>query len=157
MELPMTGYAFRPRFRALAMSSVVLGASLLVFGLLGESSSTTFALVTGALGATLGTLYLLSPAWKLRVEVGDDELRVVRGQELRMALPWFEVKRVVVDGDACFVDGGHPERSLLVPGRTMRASYRIARHSKLVDEILLHVPESVIERPDAGETDRTEP
>jgi len=40
----------------------------------------------------------------------------------------------------CFVDGGSPERSLLVPGDGAPAPYDIADRTALVEAILAHVP-----------------
>ena len=40
----------------------------------------------------------------------------------------------------CFVDGGAPERSLLVPGDGAPAPYDIEERRALFDAILAHVP-----------------
>jgi len=41
---------------------------------------------------------------------------------------------------SCFIDGGAPERSLLVPGDGAPAPYDIADRAALVEAILARVP-----------------
>ena len=62
--------------------------------------------------------------------------------KLRFEPPWGEVLRVVASPSTrwCFVDGGSPERSLLVPGDGAPAPYDIADRAALVEAILAHVP-----------------
>jgi len=41
---------------------------------------------------------------------------------------------------SCFVDGGAPEKSLLVPGDGAPAPYDLERRAALFDAIIAHVP-----------------
>ena len=45
---------------------------------------------------------------------------------------------------SCFVDGGAPERSLLVPGDGAPAPYDIADRGALFDAILAHVAADMV-------------
>jgi hypothetical protein len=139
-------FRFRPRFRALALSSVgvggVLGAvSIAVLG------GALLPLATGAIGVALGTGYLLSPSWKLRVVVDDDALEVPG----RFRLAWADVVRVVSSPSThtCFVDGGAPEKSLLVPGDGAPAPYDIADKAALCEAIVRHVAPERVETVDS--------
>lgn len=109
--------------------------------------SSIFTLVTGAAGIAFGFAYLRSPVWRLAVEVQDDALVVWNGLERRMSLPWSDVQKIVVDPERnnCFVDGGSPERSLLVPGPGATASYDIKGKGALIAEILAKVPASLVQ------------
>ncbi|HEX4454264.1 MAG TPA: hypothetical protein VH143_25550 [Kofleriaceae bacterium] len=142
----MAEFRFRPRFRALALSSVgvggVLGAvSIAVLG------GALLPLATGAIGVALGTGYLLSPSWKLRVVVDDDALEVPG----RFRLAWADVVRVVSSPSThtCFVDGGAPEKSLLVPGDGAPAPYDIADKAALCEAIVRHVAPERVETVDS--------
>jgi len=108
--------------------------------------SSIFALVSGLAGIILSYIYLRSPVWRLAVDIQDDDLVVWNGPNERLRLPWAKVKRVVVDPDRelCFVDGGTPETSLLVPGPAAPASYVIAKREELIEEILNHVDSDLI-------------
>ena len=99
-------------------------------------------LVSGVLGIALGAAYLASPTWRIRVTVDDDGLTVGSPKRQRFRLAWHEVVRVVASPSTstCFVDGGKPERSLLVPGDGAPAPYDIADRKALVEAILAHVP-----------------
>jgi hypothetical protein len=99
-------------------------------------------LVTGVLGVALGAAYLASPAWRIAVTVDDDGLSVGSPRRLRFRLRWSDVVRVVASPETstCFVDGGAPERNLLVPGDGAPAPYDIADRKALFDAILAHVP-----------------
>ncbi len=112
-----------------AVSIVALGAALM-------------PLATGAAGVVLGAAYLLSPTWKLEVVVDDEALEVRSSRATKFRLPWSEVKRVVASEatHTCFVDGGAPEKSLLVPGDGAPAPYDIADKPALYAAILAHVP-----------------
>lgn len=133
-------FAFRPRYRALAWSSIGVGGAVTAvaaaFGLV------AVPLVTGALGVALGVAYLGSPTWRIAVTVDDRGLRVGSPRRLRFDLAWADVVRVVASPStrSCFVDGGSPERSLLVPGDGAPAPYDIADRAALVEAILAHVP-----------------
>jgi hypothetical protein len=133
-------FAFRPRYRALAWSSIgVGGAVATVAAALGL---VTIPLVTGALGIVLGAAYLRSPTWRIAVTVDDSGLRVGSPDKLRFQLSWADVIRVIASPStsSCFVDGGSPERSLLVPGDGAPAPYDITERAALVEAILAHVP-----------------
>jgi hypothetical protein len=99
-------------------------------------------LVTGALGIALGAAYLASPTWRIAVTVDDDALTVGSPSRQRFRLPWTEVVRVVSSPSTstCFVDGGSPDRSLLVPGDGAPAPYDIADRKALYQAILARVP-----------------
>lgn len=102
----------------------------------------TVPLATGALGVALGAAYLASPTWRITVTIDDDGLTVGSPRRQRFRLAWHEIVRVVASPSTstCFVDGGAPERSLLVPGDGAPAPYDIADRKALVDAILAHVP-----------------
>lgn len=143
-----TSFRFRPRFRGLALGAVALGAALVAVGLMGATgAAAAYALGGGAAGLVLGLLYLASPAWRLTVIVDDDALEVMRGNARRFRLPWPEVKRVVASAETrtCFVDGGGPERSLLVPGPGASAPYDIQDKAALYQAIVERAPGERIE------------
>ncbi|HEU4729911.1 MAG TPA: hypothetical protein VFT22_18570 [Kofleriaceae bacterium] len=133
-------FAFRPRYRALAWSSIGVGGSIAaVASVLGF---VTLPLATGALGIALGAAYLASPTWRITVTVDETGLTVASPKRTRFQLAWADVVRVVASPSTstCFVDGGAPERSLLVPGDGAPAPYDIADRKALVEAILAHVP-----------------
>ncbi|HVV86337.1 MAG TPA: hypothetical protein VHE35_24945 [Kofleriaceae bacterium] len=132
-------FRFRPRFGRLAWGAVVLGA--LVAGLAGARGHGGVAFV-GGLTLAFGVAYLWSPAWKYVVAVDDDALEVLRGGERRFRLPWAAVVKVVASPSTgtCFVDGGTPDHSLLVPGDGAPAPYDVERKAELYRAILAHVP-----------------
>jgi hypothetical protein len=138
-------FSFRPRYRALAWSSMGVGGSMAtIAALLGFAA---VPLATGVLGVALGAAYLASPTWKIAVTVDDDGLTVRSPRRLRFQLAWSDVVRVVASPSTstCFVDGGAPERSLLVPGQGAPASYDIVDRQALVAAILAHVPADKIQ------------
>ena len=98
-------------------------------------------LATGATGVVLGAAYLLSPTWRFEVAVDDAGLEVRSPKRTRFRLAWGDVVRVVASPTThtCFVDGGTPEKSLLVPGDGAPAPYDIADKPALYDAILAHV------------------
>lgn len=132
-------FAFRPRYRGVAWTSMGTGAALdvaaFVLGLPWP------AIATGAIGVALGALYLVSPAWSLEVVVDDAALEVQQGGERRFRLPWADVVQLVASPSTrtCFVDGGDPDRSLLVPGDGAPAPYTIADKDALYAAIVAHV------------------
>jgi hypothetical protein len=142
-------YRFRPRFRALAWSAALVGGGLfgaaMGFGLTG--ASLIFALVAGGVGVGLGGLYLRSPAWRIEITVDDEALEVVASGARRFRLRWAEIERVVASPETktCFVDGGSPDRSLLVPGPGAQAPYEIEDRQGLFDTILARAPAACIE------------
>jgi hypothetical protein len=81
----------------------------------------------------------MSPTWKLEVVVDDDALEVRSAKGSRFRLAWGDVVKVVATEDTCFVDGGAPERSLLVPGQGAPAPYDLEEKRALVAVILAHV------------------
>ena len=133
-------FAFRPRYRALALGSMGVGGAMSVVAML--LGGVMVPLATGALGIALGAAYLASPTWRITVTVDDTGLRVGSPRRLRFQLAWSDVVRVVASPSthSCFVDGGAPERSLLVPGDGAPAPYDIVDRAALFDAILAHVP-----------------
>jgi hypothetical protein len=133
-------FRFRPRYRGLAMGSMGVGGS--VAALAAVLGFAAVPLVTGVLGIALGAAYLASPTWRIAVTVDDDALTVGSPGKQRFRLPWAEVVRVVSSPSTstCFVDGGAPERSLLVPGDGAPAPYDIADRKALYQAILARVP-----------------
>lgn len=138
----MRTFRFRPRYRGLAWSSIGVGGAIaaIAVGVLGVP---LLPLATGAVGVALGAGYLLSPSWKLAVIVDDDGLEV----RPRFRLAWSDVVRVVSSPatHTCFVDGGAPEKSLLVPGDGAPAPYDIEDRPALCAAILAHVPAERVE------------
>lgn len=136
--MPARSFRFRPRFRGLAWGSVGIGGALgaVTLATLGGA---IVPLATGALGVVLGSAYLMSPTWKLEVVVDDDALEVRSAKASRFRLAWGDVVKVVATEDTCFVDGGAPERSLLVPGPGAPAPYDIEEKQALVATIVAHV------------------
>lgn len=114
--------------------SIAVVASILGF--------VTVPLATGVLGVALGAAYLASPTWRIAVTIDDDGLAVGSPKRQRFRLAWSDIVRVVASPatSTCFVDGGAPERSLLVPGDGAPAPYDIADRKALVEAILAHVP-----------------
>jgi hypothetical protein len=137
-----TRFRFRPRFRGLAIGALGLGGALGAVSLVALGAA-LLPLATGAAGVVLGAGYLLSPAWKLEVIVDDDALEVKSAKASKFRLPWSDVKRVVASEptQTMFVDGGTPEKSLLVPGDGAPAPYDIEDKPALFAAILARVPE----------------
>ncbi len=142
---PTAEFPFRPRYRALPWVSAILGPAVLLVALASGASgnSLTFAVAGAVLGPLIVAAYLAAPAWRFRVVTDDEGLAVWHGRELRFRVPWWDVRRVVHSPSTrtCFVDGGVPSRSLLVPGPGAPAFYRIERSDQLYATILAHVPE----------------
>ena len=80
--------------------------------------------------------------------IDDEALEVRTPRASKFRLRWDEVKRVVAaePSQTCFVDGGAPERSLLVPGDGAPAPYDIENKPALYAEILAHVAADRIRR-----------
>ena len=144
--MPARSFRFRPRFRGLAWGSVGIGGALgaVTLATLGGA---ILPLATGALGVVLGSAYLMSPTWKLEVVIDDEALEVRTPKAQKFRLPWSEVVKVVASKStsSCFVDGGVPERSLLVPGVGAPAPYDIEDRPGLLAEILAHVDPAKIQ------------
>jgi hypothetical protein len=132
-------HRFRPRYRGLAFGAIGLGGGLAAIGVgigvfLGP-------VVGGAIGIAFGGAYLLSPTWRLEVITDDAGLEVRDPKRSRFKLAWSDIVRVVASPttNTCFVDGGAPERSLLVPGVGAPAPYDLEDRPALVATILSHV------------------
>jgi hypothetical protein len=147
-------HRFRPRYRGLAWSSVGVGGGLA--GLAAAIGFVAVPLVTGLAGVVLGGAYLLSPTWKLVVTVDDDGLEVGSPARQRFRLAWGDIVKVVAapSSSTCFVDGGAPERSLLVPGVGAPAPYDLEDRPGLVAAILAHVDPARVERVESLEAAR---
>src|SRR5436853_239545 len=104
-------------------------------------------LASGILGIGFGIAYLASPAWKLSIVADDDGIEVRDAKGPRFRLAWTEIKRVVASKSTqtCFVDGGTPERSILVPGVGAPAPYAIEDREALFATILAHVAADRVE------------
>ena len=138
--MPTTTHRFRPRYRGVAWSATAVGGSLAAVAAL--AGFLTVPLVTGAIGMALGAAYLASPTWRLAVTVSDDGLEVGSPGRRRFRLAWGDVVRVIAapSSHTCFVDGGAPERSLVVPGPGAPMPYDLEDRPALVAAILAHVP-----------------
>jgi len=132
-------FAFRPRYRALAWSAIGTGGALTTVGALLGFAVTP--LVAGGIGLVLGAAYLVSPTWRIAVTVDDAGLTVGSPGRERFRLAWGDIVRVVASRatSSCFIDGGSPERSLLVPGDGAPAPYDIADRQALFETVLAHV------------------
>ena len=139
-------FAFRPRYRGVALTSIGVGGALGAIAIVSLGAA-LLPLATGAIGVVLGAGYLLSPSWKLAVVIDDDALEVRSPRQSRFRLPWGDVKKVVASPTThtCFVDGGTPERSLLVPGDGAPAPYDLDDKQALFAAILSHVTPDKVE------------
>jgi hypothetical protein len=135
-----TRHRFRPRYRGVAWTAVAVGGTLAAVA--ASLGFLAVPLVTGAIGVAMGAAYLASPTWRLAVTTDDDGLEVGSAARRRFRLAWGDVVRVVAAPakHTCFVDGGAPERSLLVPGDGAPAPYDLEDRPALVAAILAHVP-----------------
>ena len=135
----MARFRFRPRYRALALVSIGVGGTLgIVASVLGFLA---LPLATGVVGIVMGGGYLVSPAWRLEVVADDAGLAVVTPKAERFRLAWTDVVRVIASATTktCFVDGGAPERSLLIPGDGATAPYDLVDRAALYDLVIAHV------------------
>ena len=133
-------FRFRPRYRGIAWSAVGLGGALGTVAVAALGAA-LLPLATGAAGVVLGAAYLMSPSWQLEVVIDDDALEVRSAKASRFRIAWTDVARVVASPSThtCFVDGGVPEKSLLVPGVGAPAPYDLENKPALFDSILAHV------------------
>jgi hypothetical protein len=140
------GFRFRPRYRGVALTAIGVGSTLGVLSVAALGAA-LLPLATGAAGIVLGAAYLLSPAWKLEVVADDSGLEVRSPAKQKFRLAWTEVVRVVASPatHTCFVDGGTPQRSLLVPGVGAPAPYDITDKPALYAAIIAHVPADKVE------------
>jgi hypothetical protein len=149
-------FRFVPRFRGLAGAAIGLGlvmmALAVAFSLGGASAY--FAWGCAVAGVVLGGLYLASPAWRIEVLTDGDGIEVLSSGDRRFRLRWDEVPRVIASPSTrtCFLDGGDPERSLVVPGPGAHAPYDIAGKERLYAIIVERVPAERIEQVDLLET-----
>lgn len=138
-------HKFRARYRGVAWTSIGVGTGL--GGIAAALAFPALPLVTGAVGVVFGVAYLLSPTWRLEVVTDDVGLEVRGKARSRFKLAWADVVRVVAapSSHTCFVDGGAPERSLLVPGDGAPAPYALVDRERLFATILAHVAPDKIE------------
>ena len=131
-------FRFRPARPWWPALSILLGAGLLVSSLLAGGGSAAWV---GGAGLVLGVLYLASPVWRTEVVLDEEALEVLSRGDRRFRLPWSEVVKLTVAprNATAFVDGGAPERSLLLPGRGARAPYRIGHQARLLELLRAHV------------------
>ena len=136
----MAVHRFKPRYRSLALGTVGIGGALV--GVAAFAGFIALPLITGVVGVGLGAAYLALPTWRLAVTVDDSGLTVGSPRRQRFKLAWSEVVRVVASPStrSCFVDGGAPEKSLLVPGDGAPAPYDLEDRAALFDAIVAHVP-----------------
>jgi hypothetical protein len=139
----------------MALSAIGVGSTLGVVSAVALGAALV-PLATGAIGVALGAGYLLSPSWKLEVVVDDDALTVRTPKKTRFRLPWGNVKRVVASPTThtCFVDGGSPDQSLLVPGDGAPAPYDIENKPELFAAILAAVAAEKVETVETLEAKR---
>ena len=139
-------FAFRPRYRGIALTSIGVGGTLGVVAI-ASLGAAILPVATAAMGIVLGAGYLMSPSWKLEVVTDDDALEVRSPKASKFRLPWSEVVKVVSSPTThtCFVDGGEPARSLLVPGDGAPAPYDLVDKQALCEEILRHVTPDKVE------------
>lgn len=149
-------FRFRPHYRGLAVTALGVGGALSVasVALLGAA---VLPLATGIGGLALGAGYLLSPTWKLEVVVDDDALEVRSPKGTKFRVAWTDVAKVVSSPSTktCFVDGGVPEKSLIVPGDGAPAPYDIEDRAALYDAILEHVAADKVQTVETLEAAKT--
>lgn len=150
-------FRLRPRYRALALSAIGVGGTLgtTAVALLGGA---LLPLGTGVAGVALGAAYLLSPSWKLEVVVDDDGFAVRSPTAERFRVAWADVVTVFASpaSRTCFVDGGSPETSLIVPGDGAPAPYDIEDKPALYAWIVEHVARDKIREVESLEAARRE-
>ena len=141
----MSTHPFRPRYRGVAWTAVAVGGTLSVLAI--GVGAIAVPLITGALGVAAGIAYLASPTWRLSVIADDDGLEVSSANRKRFRIAWSDIVKVTASPTthSCFVDGGAPERSLLVPGVGAPAPYDLGDRPALFAAIMQHVPADRIE------------
>ncbi len=141
----MSKHRFRPRYRGVAFTAVGLGGTL---GILAAAMGMlVIPLATGVLGLAAGVAYLASPTWKLAVVADDEGLEVSSPKRSRFRIAWGDIVKVTASPSthSCFVDGGKPERSLLVPGNGAPAPYDLEDRNALYAAIIAHVDPDKVE------------
>jgi len=141
----MTRHRFRPRYRGVAYTSIGVGGSLAVVA--SVVGFVALPLITGVLGVAAGVAYLASPMWRLVVIADDDGLEVSSAKRKRFRVAWGDIVKVVASPTthSCFVDGGSPSQSLLVPGVGAPAPYDLEDRPTLFAAILAHVAADKVE------------
>jgi hypothetical protein len=134
-------FRFRPRYRGVAAVAMGVGSALGAAGVVWGGAVLSFPIVTGVAGIALGAAYLLSPTWRLAVVADDAGLAVMAGDRTKLRVAWGDIVRVVASPTThtCFIDGGEPARSLLVPGDGAPAPYAIEDRAALYDLVVARV------------------
>jgi hypothetical protein len=147
-------YRFLPRYKRLAQVSVGLGIPIAA---LGAIAAVAVPIVAGALGIVAGAAYLASPAWRLEIAVDDDGVEVRSPARSRFKLAWRDVVKVIASPTThtCFVDGGSPDKSFVVPGVGAPAPYDIAGKAELYDAIVAKVARDKIQEVERLELAKT--
>ena len=129
-------FRLRARYRGVAWTAIGTGSVLTIAAIATMGAALT-PVITGVFGIALGSAYLGSPTWRLHVIVDDDGIEVPK----RFRLAWKDIVKVVASPTTktCFVDGGTPAKSFIVPGVGAPAPYSIEGREELYAEILAHV------------------
>lgn len=137
---PLAQFRFRPRYRMLAWGAVLMGALLLGYAVY-SGQARALATAMGLAGITLGLVYMASPVWRYRVVIYKDRLEVESAKATRFSVPFAEVQAFIASPstNTGFVNGGSPERSLLVPGPGASASYDIEDKPRLFALLREHI------------------
>ncbi len=154
-------FRFRPRFGVLAWSAIGVAAALAMAAIaLGWSADAQWtAFIAAGVGATLGALYLLSPAWRYVAVVDDDGVEVVDHHgDRKFRVAWAEVQVLYASPSTrtCTLIGGGPERTLIVPGVGNPAPYDIENKAALYAEIVNRTPRDVVTELELVEQARTD-
>jgi hypothetical protein len=141
----------------MALSAIGVGGTLGIVSAVALGAAMV-PLATGAIGVVLGAGYLLSPSWKLEVVVDDEALTVRTAKVTKFRVAWGDIKRVVASPttNTCFVDGGSPDKSLLVPGDGAPAPYDIENKPELFAAILAAVSADKVQTVETLEAVRTQ-
>ncbi|HEY4178178.1 MAG TPA: hypothetical protein VGM90_15130 [Kofleriaceae bacterium] len=139
-------HRFLPRYRGLAWGAMGIGGGLATLSAIIGAS--LIPIVGAGVGVALGAAYLRSPTWKLAVVTDEQGLAVRAGDTERFRLAWSDIVKVVAapTSNTAFIDGGAPERSVLIPGDGAPAPYGLENAKALFDTVLAHVPADRVER-----------
>jgi hypothetical protein len=148
-------FRFLPRYRGLAVAALGVGGTLGVTSLV-VLGGALLPLATSIAGVALGVGYLVSPSWKLVVAVDETGLEVRSPKATKFSLPWTDVVRVIASPstNTCYVDGGTPERSLIVPGDGASAPYDLEDKPALYAAIIEHVAPDKVKTVETLEAER---
>ncbi|RMH40037.1 MAG: hypothetical protein D6689_14925 [Deltaproteobacteria bacterium] len=154
-----TEFRFLPRYRAYAWTAIALGVATAVAALVGGARGRALWTAVGFGGgaAALAALYLRSPVWRYRLRVDDRGVELVDHHgDRRFLVEWTDVVRCVASPDTrtLALDGGGPERTVVVPGPGAPAPYDVADKDELYEAIVRRVPPERIERVDLVELAR---